>query len=71
VGRELAAARERALRAGLDSIEDERSAIANTVREEFAALLSAGGHGRTQTIRPLEHSPHRCSGVAPGRAGDA
>ncbi len=39
VGRELAAARERALRSGLASIAGEQSTVAETVRQEFTAHL--------------------------------
>jgi len=49
VGRELAAARERALRAGLASFENDRSPIAKALRHEFTAHLTqpaadADGH---------------------------
>ncbi|MDB5921718.1 MAG: nhaK [Betaproteobacteria bacterium] len=40
VGREVNAARERALRAGLASIADDRSAVAELVRQEFKAQLA-------------------------------
>lgn len=40
VGRELNAARERALRAGLDSFADDDSPIADAVRQEFTAHLA-------------------------------
>jgi CPA1 family monovalent cation:H+ antiporter len=43
VGQELAAARERALRAGLASLERHDSALAASVREEFTAHLAAAG----------------------------
>ena len=51
VGREVRAARDRALRAGLASIEAEESAIADAVRHELMAHLasentSAAGHAR-------------------------
>jgi CPA1 family monovalent cation:H+ antiporter len=39
VGRELVAARERALRAGLASFERDQSAVAEAVRQEFIAHL--------------------------------
>ena len=39
VGRELATARERALRAGLESLEHDRSPVAEAVRQEFTAHL--------------------------------
>src|SRR6185295_9810396 len=41
VGRELAVARERALRAGLAEFEDDRSRVADAVREEFIAHLGS------------------------------
>jgi CPA1 family monovalent cation:H+ antiporter len=40
VGREVNAARERALRAGLASFAEDRSAVANVVRQEFTAHLA-------------------------------
>jgi monovalent cation/hydrogen antiporter len=43
VGHELAAARERALRAGLASFEDDRSPVADAVRYEFTEHLASGG----------------------------
>jgi CPA1 family monovalent cation:H+ antiporter len=43
VGRELIAARERALQAGLESFEGDRSAIADAVRHEFTAHLRFEG----------------------------
>ena len=52
VGQEVSAARERALRAGLASCEDDGSAVAEAVRLEFIAHLGAvdvdpeGGHAR-------------------------
>ena len=42
VGRELSAARERALRAGLASFEHDRSPVADAVRQEFTAHLAPG-----------------------------
>jgi CPA1 family monovalent cation:H+ antiporter len=45
VGREVNAARERALRAGLASFGDDRSAMAELVRREFKAHLTDGPHG--------------------------
>jgi CPA1 family monovalent cation:H+ antiporter len=41
VGRELAAARERALRAALASFADDRSPVAEVVRQEFLARLAS------------------------------
>ncbi len=45
VGREVGAARERALRAGLASFENDRSPIAEDVRQEFIAHLAPAGDG--------------------------
>jgi monovalent cation/hydrogen antiporter len=44
VGRELIAARERALQAGLESFEGDRSPIADAVRHEFTAHLRLEGN---------------------------
>jgi len=56
VGRELGAARERALQAGLASLSREESPIADAVRQEFTAHLTSeradAGSGDHQ------HSPH-------------
>ena len=41
VGHEVAAARERALRAGLAALEDDRSPVADAVRQEFIAHLGS------------------------------
>jgi monovalent cation/hydrogen antiporter len=41
VGREVGAARERALRAGLASFERDRSPVADAIRQEFSAHLAA------------------------------
>src|SRR5213080_3253302 len=52
VGRELVAARERALRAGLASFADDRSPVAEVVRQAFAARLAderADGHAGATT----------------------
>jgi CPA1 family monovalent cation:H+ antiporter len=46
VGQELAAARDRALRAGLASLERLDSPVADSVREEFTAHLAAAGADR-------------------------
>jgi CPA1 family monovalent cation:H+ antiporter len=42
VGRELHGARERALHAGLATFENDRSEVAEAIREEFTARLDAG-----------------------------
>ena len=52
IGREVRAARERALRAGLASFADNRSPVADAVREEFTVHLAndgAGGDGGDAT----------------------
>jgi CPA1 family monovalent cation:H+ antiporter len=43
VGHELAAARDRALRAGLESFEHDGSPVAKTVRQEFRTHLASAG----------------------------
>jgi CPA1 family monovalent cation:H+ antiporter len=45
VGRELGAARERALRSGLATLADDRSSVAQAVRQEFIAHLGAADAG--------------------------
>jgi CPA1 family monovalent cation:H+ antiporter len=42
VGRELSAARERALRSGLATFEHDRSPVADAIREEFTTRLAPG-----------------------------
>jgi monovalent cation/hydrogen antiporter len=42
IGRELSAARERALRVGLATFECDRSPVAEAIREEFTARLASG-----------------------------
>jgi Na+/H+ antiporter len=70
VGRELTAARDRALRAGLASVERDRSAVADSVRQEFAAHLgfpAADPDGAT--AREVAHSEiHRGAVGAARRA---
>jgi CPA1 family monovalent cation:H+ antiporter len=57
VAREVDAARERALQAGLSSFEHDRSPIADTVRQEFSAHLTpAGRRARSIDERELAHS---------------
>ena len=56
VGREVGAARERALRAGLAELEAERSPLAETVRQEFSAHLGSGGSPEEAETRQLAHS---------------
>src|SRR5436190_18553333 len=54
VGRELSAARERALRAGLAMFEHDRSPVADTIREEFTTRLVPARRGRVGA----RHSAH-------------
>jgi Na+/H+ antiporter len=46
IGRELAAARDRALRAALATFADDRSPTADALREEFTVRLAPGSEGR-------------------------
>jgi CPA1 family monovalent cation:H+ antiporter len=61
VGREVAAARERALRAGLASLERDESPVASTVRDEFTAHLAGpdAAHGVEAARRPSHDDIHR------------
>jgi monovalent cation/hydrogen antiporter len=52
VGREVSAARERALRAGLDSFAGDQSAAAEAVRQEFSAHLT---HSDDSTVTRAAH----------------
>jgi len=54
VGRELSAARERALRAGLATFGHDRSPVADTIREEFTTRLVPARRGRVGA----RHSAH-------------
>ena len=45
VGRELSAARERALRAGLETFEHDQSSVAHAIREEFTIRLVSRREG--------------------------
>jgi CPA1 family monovalent cation:H+ antiporter len=58
VGRELGAARERALNAALASFEDDRSPVAAAVREEFNAHLRSAGADPDGSRRPAHHDIH-------------
>ena len=67
VGREVNAARERALEAGLATFAEERSSVAEAVREEFKTHLAADsspGEGR----RTAHTDIHRAA-IAAGRRG--
>jgi monovalent cation/hydrogen antiporter len=56
VGREVTAARERALRAGLAGLEHDRSPVAEAVRQEFTAHLGAlDAHPREREARRMAH----------------
>ena len=61
VGRELGAARERALRAGLASFEHDRSPVAEALRQEFAIHLASAGAdaGTGQARRSAHRDLHR------------
>jgi monovalent cation/hydrogen antiporter len=61
VGHEVAAARERALRAGLAGLEHDRSPIAEAVRQEFSAHLGPVGANPQQgdARRSAHHDLHR------------
>ena len=70
VGRELSAARERALRAGLASLAHDESPVADAVRQEFTAHLTderenaVGGH----SVRAAHHAHRRAALDAARRA---
>jgi CPA1 family monovalent cation:H+ antiporter len=56
VAREVDAARDRALSAGLASFQDDRSTVADIVRQEFSAhLAAAGGRAQGSSQRELAH----------------
>jgi CPA1 family monovalent cation:H+ antiporter len=61
VGRELAAARERALRAALASLAGDRSPVADLFRQEFTAHLADNGANadRDLTSRSVHSEMHR------------
>jgi Na+/H+ antiporter len=70
VGRELSAARERALRAGLESFARDRSPVAESVRQEFMAHLGAEtSHPETGDGKQSAHSDiHRDAVLAARQA---
>jgi CPA1 family monovalent cation:H+ antiporter len=78
VGQELTAARERALAAALATLDDDRSAVAEVVRRELAALLprsgleSPQGGSESSAHRKMHHSAVRAArhAVLAMRAGD-
>ena len=57
VGREVSAARQRALRAGLECFADDRSAVADAVRHEFTARLhpATAGAGSSRSAHSDIH----------------
>jgi CPA1 family monovalent cation:H+ antiporter len=61
VGRELAAARERALRAAISSLAGHRSPFAERFRREFTARLAdeRANAGRNAAARSVQGEPHR------------
>jgi CPA1 family monovalent cation:H+ antiporter len=61
VGREVIAARERALHAGLAGIAHDRSAAAEAVRQEFTAHLAPvdANDGKGDTGRSVHRDAHR------------
>lgn len=61
VGRELEAARARALRAGLTSFERDSSAVAESVREEFTAHLGPAGANRGDGRHAAHGEIHRAA----------
>jgi CPA1 family monovalent cation:H+ antiporter len=69
VGRELAAARERALHAGLATFERDRSPLANAIRHEFTEhLTSPGGDRGDDDGRSAHTDIHRGAVQAARRA---
>ena len=74
VGRELRAARERALGAGLESLPNDQSPIAKAVRHEFTAHLTdaeAAANAETPPLLPQPTASWRGGGGATGCSGDA
>ena len=74
VGRELGAARERALQAALATFEGDESPRAEALRQEFMAQLASAEPGcqrRGVATRARRSPPHRARGRAWGRAGHA
>jgi NhaP-type Na+/H+ or K+/H+ antiporter len=59
VGREVSAARERALRAGLAKLDDDQSPVAEAVRQEFIAHLGADDAGPGEARRVDHVDIHR------------
>ena len=68
VGRELTAARERALKAGLAAIARERSTVADAVRQEFTTHMAAAGtRPETGEAERSEHSALHRTAVSAAR----
>jgi CPA1 family monovalent cation:H+ antiporter len=61
IGREVSAARERALRAGLATIEHDRSPVADAIREEFTARLLPGRRGGDEGPTSTHGEIHRAA----------
>jgi CPA1 family monovalent cation:H+ antiporter len=61
VGQELNAARERALRAGLATFEDDRSPLAEAVREEFIIHLAPGWEQASDGKHSVHAEIHRAA----------
>ena len=61
VGREVSAARERALRAGLATLEHDRSPVADAIREEFTARLLPGRRGEDEAGSSTHGEIHRAA----------
>jgi NhaP-type Na+/H+ or K+/H+ antiporter len=61
IGRELSAARARALRAGLATFEHDRSPVADAIREEFTMHLAPGRREGGDTKRSAHAEIHRAA----------
>jgi CPA1 family monovalent cation:H+ antiporter len=67
VGRELRAARERALRAALESFRDDRSPVAQLLRKEFKAQLAEQGPDSPGSAWRASHSEKRRAALQAAR----
>ena len=61
IGRELSAARERALRAGLATFEHDRSPVADAIREAFTMRLAPGHREGGDARRSATAEIHRAA----------
>jgi Na+/H+ antiporter len=61
IGRELSAARARALRAGLATFEHDQSAVADAIREEFTMRLAPGRREGSDTKRSAHVEMYRAA----------